>query len=116
MAERRIPGPGIGTDHLDAVLTQKQSGLAPNTAPLVDVPRSTIGSRRSGVYQHDVKGLQLMADSGQLGLHVCAGGDITVRELSKIQLRARPHKQIQWRLIYRGRAPRTMMGGRVIVP
>jgi hypothetical protein len=53
--------------------------LAPHAAALVEEIRLPVGGAGGGVHQHDVEGLERVADAVELTLHVVGGAHVAVR-------------------------------------
>ncbi|MNM86395.1 hypothetical protein D3C81_985460 [compost metagenome] len=113
--ERCVPTPGIGAYDPHPALKQIQSGFTANSDAGIEVTRLTKYRPGTGIDQHDIQRLQLMANSRQLGFDLVGGHHMTVRHVPKVQLHPRLQAPIQRQLIdAKGRL--TAIGGRGVMP
>ena len=84
--ERRVPAPAVSAGHAHAALEQVEGCLAAHAATLGDIIGAAVGRARARVHQHDVERREPMTDALELGFNVARAGDVTIREMTEVEL------------------------------
>ncbi|MNF78349.1 hypothetical protein D3C84_605290 [compost metagenome] len=93
--ERRVPAPGIGTNHAHAALEQIQRGFATDANPGIQIPWLAKQRPGAGVDQDNVQRLEDVFDARQLSLHFGGADHMAIRQMTKVQLHARLQAPVQ---------------------
>jgi len=86
--EWRVPAPAIGAGQPHAALEQIHGGLVTHAATGVDVVGLAEFGARAGVDDDDLQRRQRVADALELLFDVVGGHDVTIRQVSGVELHA----------------------------
>ena len=109
-----VPAPAVDAGHAHAALGEIVGPLAADAAAGMNVVVVAVALARPRVHQHDVHGLELVADALQLGFDVGGRGDVAIVKMAEVELDPRPEVPVQRHLVD-GRHPVALRIARVVV-
>src|ERR1700676_76648 len=88
MDERRVPAPGVGPRHPDALPQEVERRFRSHAAAGGEVVRLPEFGARAGVDDDDIERFERMADALEFGVDVGGRDDIAIRKRAEVELHA----------------------------